>query len=95
MNHRVLVNMDNNIIQHYSNEDTFILALESSDDSFHVTLSEIWPPSASAPDSVITLYRQRRCLLSEATELGRHSQASQVTVKNGTKQGSLNATRQS
>ncbi|XP_007550523.1 grainyhead-like protein 2 homolog [Poecilia formosa] len=37
----VLVNMDNNIIQHYSNEDTFILALESSADSFHVTLSEI------------------------------------------------------
>uniref|UniRef100_A0A3B3YP89 Grh/CP2 DB domain-containing protein n=1 Tax=Poecilia mexicana TaxID=48701 RepID=A0A3B3YP89_9TELE len=37
----VLVNMDNNIIQHYSNEDTFILTLESSADSFHVTLSEI------------------------------------------------------
>ncbi|XP_012727992.2 grainyhead-like protein 2 homolog [Fundulus heteroclitus] len=37
----VLVNMDDNIIQHYSNEDTFILALECSADSFRVTLSEI------------------------------------------------------
>ncbi|XP_044063087.1 grainyhead-like protein 2 homolog isoform X2 [Siniperca chuatsi] len=37
----VLVNMDDNIIQHYSNEDTFILAIESSADSLHVTLSEI------------------------------------------------------
>lgn len=37
----VLVNMDSNIIQHYSNEDTFILALEGSANSFHVTLSEI------------------------------------------------------
>lgn len=38
---RVLVNMDDNIIQHYSNEDTFILAMESSADSLRVTLSEI------------------------------------------------------
>ncbi|XP_068425201.1 grainyhead-like transcription factor 2a [Clinocottus analis] len=37
----VLLNMDDNIIQHYANEDTFILALESSAESFHVTLSEI------------------------------------------------------
>ncbi|KAM4580653.1 grainyhead-like protein 2 homolog isoform 2-T2 [Odontesthes bonariensis] len=37
----VLVNMDDNIIQHYSNEDTFILAMESSADSLRVTLSEI------------------------------------------------------
>ncbi|KAK2844116.1 hypothetical protein Q5P01_010775 [Channa striata] len=37
----VLVNMDDNIIQHYSNEDTFILAMESSADSVCVTLSEI------------------------------------------------------
>ncbi|XP_017268723.1 grainyhead-like protein 2 homolog isoform X2 [Kryptolebias marmoratus] len=37
----VLVNMDDNIIQHYSNEDTFILSLESSADSWRVTLSEI------------------------------------------------------
>ncbi|MEQ2263777.1 Grainyhead-like protein 2 [Xenotaenia resolanae] len=37
----VLVNMDDNIIQHYSNEDTFILALESSANTFRVTLSEI------------------------------------------------------
>lgn len=38
---RVLVNMDDNIIQHYSNEDTFILAMESSADSLRVTLAEI------------------------------------------------------
>ncbi|XP_053287832.1 grainyhead-like protein 2 homolog isoform X3 [Pleuronectes platessa] len=37
----VLVNMDDNIIQHYSNEDTFTLAIESSADSLRVTLSEI------------------------------------------------------
>lgn len=37
----VLVNMDDNIVQHYSNEDTFILAMESSADSLRVTLSEI------------------------------------------------------
>ncbi|XP_068179014.1 grainyhead-like protein 2 homolog isoform X2 [Antennarius striatus] len=37
----VLVNMDDSIIQHYSNEDTFILAMESSADSLRVTLSEI------------------------------------------------------
>ncbi|XP_068616626.1 grainyhead-like protein 2 homolog [Brachionichthys hirsutus] len=37
----VLVNMDDNIIQHYSNEDAFILAMERSADSLRVTLAEI------------------------------------------------------
>ncbi|XP_034729858.1 grainyhead-like protein 2 homolog isoform X3 [Etheostoma cragini] len=37
----VLVNMDDNIIQHYSNEDTFILTIESCAQSLRVTLSEI------------------------------------------------------
>ncbi|XP_008290233.1 grainyhead-like protein 2 homolog isoform X2 [Stegastes partitus] len=37
----VLVNMDDNIVQHYSNEDTFTLAIESSADYLRVTLSEI------------------------------------------------------
>ncbi|XP_015259348.1 PREDICTED: grainyhead-like protein 2 homolog [Cyprinodon variegatus] len=37
----VLVNMDDNIVQHFSNEDTFILSFESSVNSFRVTLSEI------------------------------------------------------
>ncbi|XP_063735915.1 grainyhead-like protein 2 homolog isoform X5 [Eleginops maclovinus] len=37
----ILVNMDDNMIQHYSNEDTFILAVESSAESLRVTLSEI------------------------------------------------------
>lgn len=45
---RVLVNMDDNIIQHYSNEDTFILAIESSAQSLRVTLSEIWQLLATA-----------------------------------------------
>lgn len=49
---RVLVNMDDNIIQHYSNEDTFILAMESSADCLRVTLSEIWWLSACAHQSV-------------------------------------------
>lgn len=34
--------MDDNIIQQYSNEDTFILAIDSVADSLRVTLSEIW-----------------------------------------------------
>uniref|UniRef100_A0A4W5PGP8 GRHL1/CP2 C-terminal domain-containing protein n=1 Tax=Hucho hucho TaxID=62062 RepID=A0A4W5PGP8_9TELE len=38
---RILVNMDDNIIEHYSNEDTFILAIERSADCFRVTLAEI------------------------------------------------------
>ncbi|XP_008322329.1 grainyhead-like protein 2 homolog isoform X2 [Cynoglossus semilaevis] len=37
----VLVNMDDNIVQHYSNEDTFTLAFESTADCLRVTLSEI------------------------------------------------------
>uniref|UniRef100_A0A8C6U1V7 Grainyhead like transcription factor 2 n=1 Tax=Neogobius melanostomus TaxID=47308 RepID=A0A8C6U1V7_9GOBI len=37
----VLVNMDDNVIQHYSNEDTFILTIETSADSLRVILSEI------------------------------------------------------
>ncbi|XP_071355721.1 grainyhead-like transcription factor 2b [Trachinotus anak] len=37
----ILVNMDDNIIEHYSNEDTFILAMESHADTYKVTLTEI------------------------------------------------------
>jgi len=33
--------MDDNIIRNYSNEDTFILAIDSSANSLHVTLAEI------------------------------------------------------
>lgn len=50
---RVLVNMDDNIIQQYSNEDTFILAIERTADSFRVTLSEIWGVSALCSPAVI------------------------------------------
>lgn len=61
---RVLVNMDDNIIQHYSNEDTFILAIESSAESLRVTLSEIWVLAVSA--TALHSSGQRRSLL------GRH-----------------------
>ncbi|XP_053323069.1 grainyhead-like protein 2 homolog isoform X2 [Spea bombifrons] len=38
----ILVNMDDNIIEHYSNEDTFILNVESmADQGFKITLTEI------------------------------------------------------
>ncbi|XP_006029343.1 grainyhead-like protein 2 homolog isoform X3 [Alligator sinensis] len=37
----ILVNMDDNIIEHYSNEDTFILNMESMVEGFKITLTEI------------------------------------------------------
>ncbi|XP_047460814.1 grainyhead-like transcription factor 2b [Mugil cephalus] len=37
----ILVNMDDNIIEHYSNEDTFILSIESYADSYKIILTEI------------------------------------------------------
>uniref|UniRef100_G3TXD4 Grainyhead like transcription factor 2 n=1 Tax=Loxodonta africana TaxID=9785 RepID=G3TXD4_LOXAF len=37
----ILVNMDDNIIEHYSNEDTFILNMESVVEGFKITLMEI------------------------------------------------------
>ncbi|XP_060915835.1 grainyhead-like transcription factor 2b isoform X1 [Labrus mixtus] len=37
----ILVNMDDNIIEHYSNEDTFILNIESYADTYKITLTEI------------------------------------------------------
>uniref|UniRef100_A0A670KAB3 Grainyhead like transcription factor 2 n=1 Tax=Podarcis muralis TaxID=64176 RepID=A0A670KAB3_PODMU len=37
----ILVNMDDNIIEHYSNEDTFILNMESLGEGYKVTLTEI------------------------------------------------------
>ncbi|KAF7690881.1 grainyhead-like transcription factor 2b isoform X1 [Silurus meridionalis] len=37
----ILVNMDDNIIEHYSNEDTFILIIESYGDAYKITLTEI------------------------------------------------------
>ncbi|XP_073424311.1 grainyhead-like protein 1 homolog isoform X1 [Dendrobates tinctorius] len=37
----ILVNMDDNIIRHYSNEDTFQLQIEESGGSFKLTLTEI------------------------------------------------------
>ncbi|KAJ8334927.1 hypothetical protein SKAU_G00405660 [Synaphobranchus kaupii] len=37
----ILVNMDDNIIEHYSNEDTFILSIDSFGDAYKITLAEI------------------------------------------------------
>ncbi|KAM3595863.1 uncharacterized protein V6R79_004143 [Siganus canaliculatus] len=37
----ILVNMDDNIIEHYSNEDTFILNIDSYADGYKITLTEI------------------------------------------------------
>ena len=37
----ILVNMDDNIVKHYSNEDTFQLQTEESGGSFKLTLTEI------------------------------------------------------
>ncbi|XP_068590462.1 grainyhead-like protein 2 homolog [Cebidichthys violaceus] len=37
----ILVNMDDNIIEHYSNEDTFVLNIESYADAYKITLMEI------------------------------------------------------
>ncbi|XP_051519152.1 grainyhead-like protein 2 homolog isoform X1 [Myxocyprinus asiaticus] len=37
----ILVNMDDNIIEHYSNEDTFILSIENYADAYKITLTEI------------------------------------------------------
>lgn len=33
--------MDDNIIEHYSNEDTFVLNIESYADAYKITLTEI------------------------------------------------------
>ncbi|KAI4877319.1 hypothetical protein NFI96_017297 [Prochilodus magdalenae] len=37
----ILVNMDDNIIEHYSNEDAFILNIDAQGEGFQVTLTEI------------------------------------------------------
>lgn len=37
----ILVNMDDNIVEHYSNEDTFILNIDGSADGYKITLQEI------------------------------------------------------
>lgn len=38
---RILVNMDDNIVKHYSNEDTFQLQIEEAGGSYKLTLTEI------------------------------------------------------
>lgn len=39
---RILVNMDDNIIKHYSNEDTFQISVEELGGMYKLTLTEIW-----------------------------------------------------
>lgn len=39
---RILVNMDDNIIKHYSNEDTFQITVEELGGVYKLTLTEIW-----------------------------------------------------
>lgn len=38
---RILVHMDDNIIKHYSNEDTFQITMEELGGMFKLTLTEI------------------------------------------------------
>lgn len=39
---RILVHMDDNIIKHYSNEDTFQITMEELGGMYKLTLTEIW-----------------------------------------------------
>lgn len=39
---RILVHMDDNIIKHYSNEDTFQISMEEIGGMYKLTLTEIW-----------------------------------------------------
>lgn len=39
---RILVHMDDNIIKHYSNEDTFQITMEEMSGMYKLTLTEIW-----------------------------------------------------
>lgn len=38
----ILVHMDDNIIKHYSNEDTFQISMEELGGLYKLTLTEIW-----------------------------------------------------
>lgn len=38
----ILVHMDDNIIKHYSNEDTFQISMEEIGGMYKLTLTEIW-----------------------------------------------------
>ncbi|KAK6171729.1 hypothetical protein SNE40_018167 [Patella caerulea] len=41
----ILVNMDDNIIQHYSHESTFIIEINKNEEQFDVLLIELEPHS--------------------------------------------------
>jgi len=47
--------MDDNIIEHYSNEDTFILSIENYADAYKITLMEIWTSHVFLTFSVFKL----------------------------------------
>lgn len=41
LSHRILVNMDNNIIQHYSNHMAFLLDMVEAENKFQIILKEL------------------------------------------------------
>ena len=51
----ILVNMDDNIIKHYSNEDTFQISMEEMGGIYKLTLTEIWVSEAGGP-SLLWVY---------------------------------------
>lgn len=59
---RILVNMDDNIIEHYTNQSAFLIEIsEPVVGQFQVTLAEVWESSQSPAAS---LNHGRRALLS-------------------------------
>lgn len=46
---RILVHMDDNIIKHYSNEDTFQISMEELGGMYKLTLTEIWLETSRSP----------------------------------------------
>lgn len=49
-----MVNMDDNIIKHYSNEDTFQIQMEEMGGMIKLTLTEIWELFLSHPTDWFT-----------------------------------------
>lgn len=45
----ILVHMDDNIIRHYSNEDTFQITMEELGGMYKLTLTEIWLGTSRSP----------------------------------------------
>lgn len=75
---RIFINMDDNIIEHYTNQSAFLIEMsEVVGGQFQVTLIEVWEPASSQPaplkdvtnyscqlkQSLIALLSQRLCKL--------------------------------